>query len=217
MPLDPVHGKLAVLDGFNCAVFGAFGYDFQLIAQYVDRLVVDGIDLNPGFVESYRKESPAPANRHFVNFFVPFVRTEMELAIGKVLDERTPEIHVDKLHAFANSEHGLFGGDDGLHEPEKEPVVLGNEFHRSAKLGSVERGVDIRPSGKHETVEILDVRRNRFGIAGHDISDSSGLFDGGNVPERYAVGFPMSLLPVIRQDSDAHSLSFHSPTVSGCH
>ena len=217
MPLDPVHGKVAVPYGFDRAVVGASGHDFQSLAQYVDRLVVDGIDRNPGFVESYRKESPTPANHHFVNLFVPFVRAEMELAIGKVLDERTPEIHVDKLHAFANSEHGLFGGDDGLHEPEKEPIVLGNEFHRSAKLCSVERGVDIRPSGKHETVEIFDVCRNRFGIAGHDIGDSSGLFDGGNVPERYAVGFPMGFLPVIRQDSDAHSLSFHSPTVSGCH
>lgn len=198
MPLNPVHGKFAVLDGFDRAVFGAFGYDFQLIAQYVDRLVVDGIDRNPGFVESYRKESSVPANHHFVNLFVPFVRAEMELAIGKVLDERTPEIHVDELHALANSEHGLFGGDDGFHEPEKEPVMFGNELHRSAKLGSVERGVDIGPAGKYETVEILDVRRNRFGIAGHDIGDSSGLFDGGNVPERYAIGFPMGFLPVIR-------------------
>ena len=135
---------------------GAQAVATQALAERVDRLVVEGVDLGRAGAEHARGER-AGGDAHRVRG----LRRELGLAVVlDVLVQRAAARDVERLRAAADAEQRHARGVGGARELELEAVERGlGRAERLVGAGAVGGGIEIRAAGEADAVEALEQRR----------------------------------------------------------
>ena len=163
---------------------GAHAVATQVLAELVDRLVVEGVDLRRAGLE-HARHARARGDPHGVRG----LGGELGLAVAlDVLVQRAAAGDVERLRAAADAEQRHPHGVGGARQLELEAVELRlGRAELLVRAGAVGGGVEVRPAGEADAVEAVEQRGDPVVQRRQHDGHAAGQLDGPHVgqPQRH--------------------------------
>lgn len=156
---------------------GAPGACSQSRSQVLDRLMMQGIDLNPVTQAGMKKGACLKGDlmRDFLAVTLLLVADEKVWLSFKFLVERASQGHIDQLHAPANAKKGQTGPDRQIKEKKLAGITLNRDGAGSRFFFlPVEGRIQIAPAGQEQAVTKIKYGGQRLPISYDRDQDGRG-------------------------------------------
>lgn len=151
------------------------------VPESIDGLMMDRVDPESLARIELPEERIFLFYRDLIDLLISSLWLEVIRIFFDILFERSSVIDIEKLHPFTDSEEWFFGLCDFPHRVHEISIIARDRTSCSLHISAIKRWIDIRSSGKYESITHLYIGICMRRKTGDDNRHISCLFDLGDV------------------------------------